>query len=730
MHYTPKIITLAVLDVLVSLSLFAQPPRPSGTWRALPAAIRPNLRAIVPPALDSSPFIRDMVNIVSSDSMLRTIQDLQDFGTRYEYTRQRDQAAEYLLERLRTLGYEAGSDWYAVGLTDLYDLAHAGSDSIWAVTLKGNILRSTDRGATWQVLLTLPEKEPLYGLAFLSSTEGWACSYWGNLYRTRDGGASWTKTEMQGKPRLWDIAFLPNGVVLLCGEKGALYRKENDSQDWQKITLNTTDAFWNLHVYDDDHIWLCSYYGALFFSHDRGKSWVSRLRNSSYRLNAVSFVSPAEGWAAGEAGLILHTVDGGVVWEALDTNLPADVQPRDLKMSDRQHGYLVTLRGQILATSDGGRRWVEEFSLLNLGWGPYLYQIDRTQDGSWIACGSRGVLLIKSEGDDWTSRTEHLPDSLIHLSRNIWAARQGVMTPEQEVVMVAHYDSYSDDPYTSAPGANDNASGTSAVLEAARLGRDFEFGATLKLLLVSGEELGMLGSTHYVLQARAEKRGIRAAVNGDMIGYPLTGNPARLIAGSYLTRNRLIDSVMVYNVRYGIGATLDVEVDSSGASDYGPFAAAGYDALNFAEGSAEEIWGGLDPYYHKTVDSIDKLSPGLLLKGAQIMLAAAAEIAGVVGRTSITSPPLSTPENFSLAQNYPNPFNATTRIDFRLPRPGKVTLKIYDARGREVTVLLARHLGAGSHSVHWNALGQPSGTYFCRLVSDSWSGEIRLVLLR
>lgn len=80
--------------------------------------------------------------------MLRTIQDLQDFGTRYEYAHQRDQAARSLLERLRNLGYRAESDWYVTGLTDLYDLAHVGSDSLWAVSLSGHILRSKDRGAT------------------------------------------------------------------------------------------------------------------------------------------------------------------------------------------------------------------------------------------------------------------------------------------------------------------------------------------------------------------------------------------------------------------------------------------------------------------------------------------------------------------------------------------------------------------------------------------------------
>jgi photosystem II stability/assembly factor-like uncharacterized protein len=730
MNRKMKIITIPFLALLIGTLAFAQPPRPSESWKAAPARARQNIQPVFRPALDSSPFIRNMVNAVSSDSMLRTIQDLQDFSTRFEYTPQRDQAAEYLLERLRALGYEAESDWYAIGMADFYDLAHAGADSIWAISVQGNIVRSMDHGATWQSLLAIPEKEPLYGIDFLTSTEGWVCGYWGNLYRTRDGGNSWTKTEFEGKPHFWDIAFLSTGVVLACGERGALYRNENNGEVWQKLNLNTTDSFWYLYEYDDANIWLCGYNGSLYFSSDRGKTWKSRLQNRSYYLNSVSFISPEEGWVAGEKGLMLHTVDGGAVWKVLDTNLPASTLPRDIIMSDRLHGRLITVRGQILSTSDGGKRWDEEFSLFNLGWGPNLYQIDRTQDGSLIACGSQGVLLINTDGENWTSCTERLPDSMIRSSRNILAARKGTVAPEREVVMVAHYDSYSDDPYNHAPGANDNASGTSAVLEAARLCRDYELGATLKFLLVSGEELGMFGSTHFVKEARAEKREVLAAVNGDMIGYPLTGNPARLVTGSYLTRNRLIDSAMVYNARYGIGATLDEMVDSTGASDYGPFAAAGYDALEIAEGRAEDIWGGLDPYYHTTADMIDKLSPGLIQKGAQIMLATAAEAAGVVGQTSVAGPPLSAPECFSLAQNYPNPFNASTRIDFTLPRSTRVILKIYNMHGEEVATLLARQLGAGNHTIRWNALGQPSGTYFCRLSAEGWSGEKKILLLR
>jgi hypothetical protein len=215
-----------------------------------------------------------------------------------------------------------------------------------------------------------------------------------------------------------------------------------------------------------------------------------------------------------------------------------------------------------------------------------------------------------------------------------------------------------------------------------------------------------------------------------MIGYPLTGDPSRLVAGSYLTHNRLLDSAMVYNARYAIDARLDTIVDATGASDYGPFAAAGYDALDIAEGTAEEIWGGLDPYYHKTTDTMDRLSPELLQKGGRIMLASAAEAAQVIGLSSVTQPPLARPADFTLEQNYPNPFRATTRIGLTLTRAEHVTLKIYNARGEEVAQLLARPLNNGRHTVSWDAVGLPSGSYICRLSGEGWIQERKLLLVR
>ena len=88
------------------------------------------------------------------------------------------------------------------------------------------------------------------------------------------------------------------------------------------------------------------------------------------------------------------------------------------------------------------------------------------------------------------------------------------------------------------------------------------------------------------------------------------------------------------------------------------------------------------------------------------------------------------PENFSLSQNYPNPFNPSTMINYRLSMNSYVTLRVYDVLGREVTTLVNERKSPGVYRVEWYASGQPSGVYYCRLQSGTYSETRKLILLR
>ena len=97
-------------------------------------------------------------------------------------------------------------------------------------------------------------------------------------------------------------------------------------------------------------------------------------------------------------------------------------------------------------------------------------------------------------------------------------------------VVSGHYDSMCNsttDAKCDAPGANDDASGTAAVLEMARVMAKYQFEATIVFMAVAGEEQSLLGSTHFAEQAKQKNWNIDAMFTNDIIGNTLGGNGVR-----------------------------------------------------------------------------------------------------------------------------------------------------------------------------------------------------------
>jgi len=89
-----------------------------------------------------------------------------------------------------------------------------------------------------------------------------------------------------------------------------------------------------------------------------------------------------------------------------------------------------------------------------------------------------------------------------------------------------------------------------------------------------------------------------------------------------------------------------------------------------------------------------------------------------------------TPKEFALMQNYPNPFNPTTMISYQIPAGNTVSLKVFDAIGREVATLLNETKDAGSYSVNFDASKLSSGVYIYRLESGSFVSTKKLILMK
>ena len=70
---------------------------------------------------------------------------------------------------------------------------------------------------------------------------------------------------------------------------------------------------------------------------------------------------------------------------------------------------------------------------------------------------------------------------------------------------------------------------------------------------------------------------------------------------------------------------------------------------------------------------------------------------------------------FELQQNYPNPFNPVTTIKYSIPELSRVTLKVFNVLGEEVTTLISEEKNVGNYTVEFNASSLASGIYFYQL---------------
>ncbi len=106
---------------------------------------------------------------------------------------------------------------------------------------------------------------------------------------------------------------------------------------------------------------------------------------------------------------------------------------------------------------------------------------------------------------------------------NVYAVLKGT-DPEgarRVVLVTGHYDSRNSDTFDAtgiAPGANDDASGTTVSLECARVLSKLKFPATIIFVTVAGEEQGLNGSSHFAKMAKEQGWDIEAVLNNDIVG--------------------------------------------------------------------------------------------------------------------------------------------------------------------------------------------------------------------
>ncbi|UCD06080.1 MAG: M28 family peptidase [candidate division WOR-3 bacterium] len=318
---------------------------------------------------------------------------------------------------------------------------------------------------------------------------------------------------------------------------------------------------------------------------------------------------------------------------------------------------------------------------------------------------------------------------------NVIAVKHGTVYPDSiYAVICGHFDSYAFYSPNFAPGADDNASGTSAVLEAARVMSNYDFEYSIRYIAFSGEELGLYGSEYYSAIARIAGDSILGVINGDMLAYvdiqpetlEVIAKPSDppcepfadffiAAADTYTTllTNKYLSSTMTY-------------------SDHSPFWDQGYLAL-----CNIEDWGNYgtnNPFVHTPGDSIGAGFNDLAFctQATKAEIAALALLAVPTG-TGIEE---LTKDNAGITDITIRPTigNAMFTISMTAQTAGYLT--IHDVTGRAVKHMNVQPSVDGYQtSVIWDGTDNagralPGGIYFVRSLGGISNQTAKLILMR
>ncbi|MBN2056757.1 M28 family peptidase [bacterium] len=210
------------------------------------------------------------------------------------------------------------------------------------------------------------------------------------------------------------------------------------------------------------------------------------------------------------------------------------------------------------------------------------------------------------------------------MAPNVIGELPGLETPDQIYIICGHLDSTAGSPWNAepvAPGADDNGTGSTAVLLAAEILSQYRFRSTIRFICFTGEEQGLYGSEAYADVAGIAGEDIRGVINYDMIGW-VDPAPEDLDVICNQASSNFTDAFLDAAGMYSALPCLKVIDGSMSYSDHYHFWQNGYPAFC----GIEDFWPGY-PYYHTTQDTVDKVTISFASECTRAAVGAAATMA-------------------------------------------------------------------------------------------------------
>jgi hypothetical protein len=274
---------------------------------------------------------------------------------------------------------------------------------------------------------------------------------------------------------------------------------------------------------------------------------------------------------------------------------------------------------------------VFEYLKTLVGYGPRMtgtYGCEKTAEYIYDQFTDMGLETRYHEWGAWGNR--RYPH--YYEGQNIIATLPGTDPDSATIIFNAHYDTV-----PNSPGANDDGSGTAAVLAAAYALSQFEFKQTIKFIAFSGEEIALLGSRAYAREAYQQNDRILLAINADMIGYDTGSKTMRVTASEDVIW--VSDAFKMISETYSVGLNVTQgNINRIGyglrGSDFSSFLLYGFECV----ACWQVEWSG---NMHTPQDDLDNVNMSYLVNTTRLISSTIAHIADSTqhpAQVRITSP--------------------------------------------------------------------------------------------
>ncbi len=590
---------------------------------------------------------------------------------------------------------DLGATWTEVntGLTNTDVRSLCIKDSyVFAGTAAG-VFRASLSGGSWtSVSSTALSGEMVFSLT-ASGNFVVAGTMRGGIYRTNDYGATWKKTN-SGLTNLSVRALYrsSSGSYLYAGGEGGVHRSTNNGKDWTAMNNGLWSSAWNAIPIVQGlsgtgaKVYAATYNGGVYYSSDRAANWnTTTLQQGS--THSVAVIS--SNVLAGTHNNGVHrTANNGSTWTAVNngfrasaisalasygTNLYAGgfTPPVVSKSTDEGATWAATLPNQPRALLAKGTSvfagTVGQGLYRSLDNGATWSQASTGGNGYFTALIAKGTYLFAGS-----------PNPSVLSMRGIYRSGDNGATWSQVNNGLTYKRVYA-----FAVGGTNLFAGTSdgGVFISADDGGTW-----------TQSNSGLTNTN--VIALAASGTNLFAGTYGGGVFFSGNSGASWTAVNSGLT-NLYISSFAVYGSNVFVGTQGGIFVTADNGTNWTSVSTglSGSTSIGALEIMGTTLFAGTG--------------------GTGVWRRPLAEMISIPKQDASTAPAA-----LRLEQNFPNPFNPSTTISYSLPSDAAVQLRVFDALGREVAVLVNEMKSVGSHNVQFNAGGLNSGLYLYRLEAN------------